>query len=152
MQVDNAALTQAIPPSRTSHPELIDALLCTQLTGRRLIRARLRRAAWHLVNAWCIWSGALRSCLGHIHIQAPIETPHVDFGALYERSPDGSYRESVRTHARAECIKKLEATFPWVDFVDRRIFLMGFDAAEQMNAHHSRTEDGRRNVVQQPNS
>jgi hypothetical protein len=29
----------------------------------------------------------------------------------------------------------LEATHPWVDNIDRRLFLMGFDAGEEFAAH-----------------
>jgi hypothetical protein len=103
--------------------------------------------ALRLLNIWCIWSGAARSFVWHIRIQSSKETPHVDLGPVFLRSPDGSFLESLGTRARAEGIRNLSAKYPWVDMVHRRIFLEGFDAGEQMRARHRHTETDTRNVL-----
>ena len=43
----------------------------------------------------------------------------------------GCYVANRRTTARVEGIRKFLATHPWVDSVDLRIFLSGFDAGEE---------------------
>ena len=43
----------------------------------------------------------------------------------------GCYQANTRTLARAEGIKRLQATRPWADIEDLRIFLEGFDAGEE---------------------
>jgi len=45
--------------------------------------------------------------------------------------PDGSLQYVVRTQIRSFDIQKLQAIYPWVDILELRIFLMGFDAGEQ---------------------
>jgi hypothetical protein len=91
---------------------------------------RSRRLAWaRWVNMWCIWCAASRSLYGHIRIQFPIRPPTVDLGPSVLR--DGILQPTTRALARHEYIQKLLAIYPWVDIVDLRIFLMGFDAGEQ---------------------
>jgi hypothetical protein len=101
------------------------------------VRAALWLAAFRLLNTWCIWSGAARSCLWHIRLQSPKELPNVTLGAAPVLCPDGSLRDQPSTSARAASIGNLLAIYPWLDIVHLRIFLMGFDAGEQI---HGRTD------------
>lgn len=112
------------------------------------IRRRVLPRVVRLLNIWCIWSGAIRSLVGRIRIQSPTETPHADLGIGCEQCPDGNFRVPIRTQHRVQGIQRLEATFPWVDFVDRQIFLMGFDAAEQFYDSHLHTTDGKDSAIQ----
>jgi hypothetical protein len=144
----NNAVTQAVPRAEFPISQQPDVHLCRQLHGWRLAKNVLRLTASRLVNIWCIWSGAIRSCLGHIQIQSATETPHVTLGPLFERCLDGSYRELLRTRACGEDIERLSANFPWVDFVDRRIFLMGFDAGVRTCALPRYIETGKHNASQ----
>jgi hypothetical protein len=63
--------------------------------------------------------------------QNSINFPSVDFGPALRRFPDGSLRPEVRTQARSLDTSRLEAKYPWVDTVDVRMFLEGFDAGER---------------------
>ena len=76
------------------------------------------------------WYAAFRSVRAHMQFQSSTATARIDLGAslLFQ---DGHYVANRRTTARAEGIRKLQATHPWVDIADFRIFLMGFDAGEE---------------------
>jgi hypothetical protein len=117
-----------------------DVPLYKQLSGWRLAKCLLRRMVWRLSNIWCIWSGTVHSFLGHIRLQSPKETPRVDFGSALMLGPDGLLVPRPSTCARIDSIGKLEAKYPWIDFVDRRIFLEGFDAGEQLGHSIQGTE------------
>jgi|ERR1700722_345828 len=90
---------------------------------------RLWRSHWR--GTWYITSAACRSLYNHIHISLPTRLPIVDLGRATVSPQDGILRASERAVARHEYIQKLLAIYPWVDIVDLRIFLMGFDAGEQ---------------------
>ena len=104
--------------------------LYKQLPAWPLAKCLLRLTWERLLNTWCIWSGAFRSFRGHIRIQSPKEMPHQTVGVLLEWTRHG-YVANTRTPARIESIRRLSAKYPWVDIVDHRIFLEGFDAGEQ---------------------
>ena len=89
----------------------------------------LVRSRW--MTTMCIWRGAYRSFLGHIRILSPTEllVPHCGSAAV--ASPAQGWQPNIRTIARMEYTKKLLHRLPWLDTVDLRIFLMGFDAGEQ---------------------
>ncbi len=76
------------------------------------------------------WHVAFRSFRAHIRIQSARAGGRVDLGPAFQLR-DGRYQENTQTTARAEGIKRLLATHPWVDSVDLRIFLAGFDAGEE---------------------
>ena len=42
----------------------------------------------------------------------------------------------VELHARTASIESLSATYPWIDLVDRQIFLMGFRAGLEQASHN----------------
>jgi hypothetical protein len=86
-----------------------------------------------MLNRWCIWYGALRSLLGHVGSQSARARVAVDLGPALQRLPNGHYQANARTLARAQYIKKLRASHPWVDIPDLHMFLMGFDAGEQFS-------------------
>lgn len=93
--------------------------------------ALLRRLRGVLLNVWCIWKTAFRSFRGHIQIQSTKVFPYTDFGLALRRLPDGRLLPDERTESRSSHTSRLEAKYPWVDAVDRQLFLLGFDAGEQ---------------------
>jgi hypothetical protein len=72
---------------------------------------------------------AVRSFRGHIGILLST-TRGVRLGPAFQPQSQG-HSPNERTYARAEGIKNLQATHPWVDNVDLQLFLMGFDAGEE---------------------
>jgi len=143
MQVNTEATT-SVPcpdlfPSRVPHR-----------VPKRLWKARLLDAAplRRLRVLWQIWCRGFHSLRGHIEIQSSTERLAVDLGPVWDKSPDGSYRLNLRTAARSQSIEVLLAKYPWVDSVDLRMFLAGFDAgaefspqenAERIQGHCSQT-------------
>lgn len=71
-----------------------------------------------------------RSFRAHIRIQSSMWW--VDLGPL-GKFQDGHYQNHERIQSRVEGIKTLQAKCPWVDSVDLRMFLMGFDEGEKYN-------------------
>jgi len=55
----------------------------------------------------------------------------VPLGPALQQLQAGHLQRNARTYARAEGIRNLQATHPWVDKFDLQIFLAGFDAGEQ---------------------
>jgi len=72
---------------------------------------------------------AVRSFRGHIGILFST-TRGVSLGPAFQPQSEG-HLPNERTYARAEGIRNLQATHPWVDNADLQIFLMGFDAGEE---------------------
>jgi hypothetical protein len=121
--------------------------LYSQLWGWRLVKHLVRLTGARLLNIWCIWSGAARSFVWHIRIQSTREIPHVILGPASLLSPEGLILDQPGTHARAEGIRSLSAKYPWVDIVHQRVFLMGFDAGEQMHVRNRRTESDKHSEI-----
>jgi hypothetical protein len=65
---------------------------------------------------------------------------YVDLGPQ-GRLQDGHHQNDKRILARAEGTKTVQSKSPWVDSVDLRMFLMGWDAGEKYSTdlmdHHS---------------
>jgi len=76
------------------------------------------------------WYAAFRSFRGHIHIQSSRMTEWVHLGPRYTLQ-DQFLLPNARTQARASGIEILHSRYDWVDSVDCRVFLMGFDAGEK---------------------
>lgn len=76
---------------------------------------------------WCRSQRAVKSLIGHW--KSRIE--QVDIGPAFRRLPDGSYLPEPRTIARSKGIDSELAKYPWMDLIDRQIFLDGFDAGER---------------------
>jgi hypothetical protein len=83
---------------------------------------------FHFPFRLCRWYGAFRSFRAHIRIQSAMWW--VDLGPL-GKFQDGRYQNHERIRSRAEGIETLRAKCPWVDSVDCRMFLMGFDEGEK---------------------
>lgn len=94
----------------------------------RRIAAKWRFLEWNCLRIWC---GAFRSLIGHIESQSARVPFSVDFGPALQVGANGQYQPNERTLARALCTEKLRAIYPWVDTVDLRVFLMGFDEGER---------------------
>lgn len=93
-----------------------------------------------LVPVLCRWYAAFRSFRGHIRIQSATVGGRVDLGCAVQLE-DGCYQANTRTLARAAGIEKLQAIHRWVDIVDLRIFLMGFEAGEEYSNTHCPRKD-----------
>jgi hypothetical protein len=95
-------------------------------------REKLWNLEYLLANSVCILWSASRSWVGHIRSQSATKRNGVEVGPVLQRLPDGSYRDDLRTAARASGIEKLSANLGgFVDNVDLRIFLIGFDEGEE---------------------
>lgn len=115
-----------------------------RLSGWRSVRSLLRLLVFRLLNTWCIWHGAFRSFRGHIRTQSAREPLLLTLGPAPLLFPDGSRRAQPRTLARSESIESLSAKYRWVDTVDLRMFLEGFDAGERYALGTAGTETERR--------
>ena len=105
---------------------------------RRLLRLIRER----LLQSWCIWCLAYRSFRGHIQTQSSIGLAKVDFGPAVLVEQNGQkFVPNPRTIARSLYTEMLQATLPYVDMTDVRIFLMGFDAGEQYFSQNCSTPD-----------
>jgi hypothetical protein len=76
------------------------------------------------------WRAAFRSFRAHMRIQSPKMGNHFDLGPL-GRVQDGRYQNYERIQSRAVGIETLRSKSPWVDSVDIRLFLWGWDAGEK---------------------
>ncbi len=107
-------------------------------------RLALASALFHYRSYWrssmYIWRGAARSFLGHIRTLSPTEplVPHC--GPALAKNHLGQYQANIRTVARNQYIKALWAKLPYLDILELRIFLMGFDAGEQFATRKVDTE------------
>jgi hypothetical protein len=109
----------AAKPDYVSHRERLDSI------------SRFASLSWrNLASLLSRWYGAFRSSLAHMRIQSPKMSGWVDLGPL-GRFQHGHHQNLERIRSRAEGIKMLRTNFPWVDSVDIRMFLMGFDAGEK---------------------
>jgi hypothetical protein len=98
----------------------------------RAIRRSLSRIRQYLQGTMQILFRSLGSLHGHIGIQSPTEFwIGVNLGQEFLSQSDKRPRLNPRTTARAEYRQMLRAIYPWIDSVDLRIFLMGFDAGEE---------------------
>lgn len=107
-----------------------DARLGRDLAGWQRVRFGLRSLRCDLLIASYKWRSAFRSFVGHIQTLSPKGRPSLLIAIQSPLVPEGSWEDS-RQVARTVGIRKLEATCPWVDIVDRHMFLMGFDEAEE---------------------
>lgn len=84
---------------------------------------------WPTLALWASkWCDVLHSLLAHIRIE--FSTRSVDLGPAFSLQGE-SWLPNTRTNARAEGIRRLQATRPRVDVADIQIFLEGFDMGEQ---------------------
>lgn len=84
-----------------------------------------------LRNMMYILCASFRSYLGHVGSQSAKGRIAVDLGPALQLLSNGQYQANARTLARAEGIRNLRASHPWVDIPDLRMFLMGWDAGER---------------------
>lgn len=73
----------------------------------------------------------LRSLYGHICNQAATDREACWYGFASVIRPDGFLGMNIHAYARMIYTEKLRASLPWIDSLDRQIFLMGFDAGAQ---------------------
>ncbi len=90
------------------------------------------RAEWipNLVAYIRKWRALFRSFRGRIRIQFATKGGWVDVGPALQRRGEHLYPDG-RTYARAEGIRTLQATRPWLDIADLQHFLTGFDEGER---------------------
>ncbi len=87
--------------------------------------------SWRNLKALpCRWYAAFRSFLAHIRIQSARTGGWVHAGPAYTVL-DRRCVPNEDTLARVRGIETLRSMYRWVDAVDCRVFLMGFDAGEK---------------------
>jgi len=124
----NAKHCIVLPEMAAALARLDECAWAAQFYGRRALR-QFREHLWLL---WCRLSSALRSFRGHIESQDARGFLCVNIGPAFRPCPPtGPYVPNERTSARSQYMQRLKAIYPWVDTVDLRLFLMGFDAGEQ---------------------
>jgi hypothetical protein len=126
--------------SKTSLGRAIPSIVQTGVIG-----AQLTALCSKALRLWYIASSAFRSFRGHLRNHNAKEYPSVDFGPAFQRLGDGSLQPDDRTNARSVGIDTLSAKYPWIDTVDCRIFLSGFDEGERYSrrTHDSGNESGK---------
>ena len=78
------------------------------------------------------WCAAFRSFRAHIRIQSPRMGSCVDLGPL-GLFQNGLGPNDKRILSRVEGIEKLQSKCPWADYVDLRMWAMGFEEGEKCN-------------------
>lgn len=100
----------------------------------RYARAMLSRLVFRLLNkthiVWC----ALRSCAGHICTQ-PSTDNCLRVGPALRNLPGRGWVANPRTEFCKSHIENLKGLHPWLDRVDLRLFLAGFETGEEFAAH-----------------
>jgi len=119
------------PPRRAPRGKTIRLILS--------VRAQLLHRRSLLLATMEILRNALRSFREHMRIR-PSRDSFLDLTPPSLPVQSEELPEWVRINARLAGIEQLESTHPWVDLVDRRMFLLGFDAAELWNASRIRIE------------
>jgi hypothetical protein len=98
--------------------------------GRFSGRVRLARLVRRLCQKLQICWLALRSCCGHIRTQSATEIMSLPLESAHRLPPQWPLGR-MTPFARSFYRQMLSEVHPWADIVDLRLFLMGFDAAEQ---------------------
>lgn len=78
------------------------------------------------LHTWCAIAHSFRE-----HMRIEFSTSSLDLGPAFAPLAESHWGANARTTARAEGIKKLQATRPKADIADIEIFLAGFDSGEQ---------------------
>jgi hypothetical protein len=126
-------VTTEVPRTTSS---LTESPICDRHKARPSrfsVRNLLSRFRTRLICSLCIWISGFYSWRGHIRIQSPTELPSVDFGPCLDSDCNGRLSLNTRTLARKLYTKKIAAIYPWMDMVDRQMFLNGFDAGELLS-------------------
>jgi hypothetical protein len=85
---------------------------------------------------WCKSRSALRSLIG----RWKSHTGLVDIGPAFRLLPDGLLVHEPRTDARSKDIDIELAKYPWLDLIDRQIFLDGWTMGERYGRDSSGNE------------
>ena len=107
----------------------LGSLLDISLRGRVLRAFRLR--CKRLGYLWHVFRGAVRSARGHIRESSKRGTWCTEYGPALRQNALGDWIPEIRSDSRIERTDSTAATYPWMDQMDRRIFLLGFDAGER---------------------
>jgi len=94
-------------------------------------RSALYRVVLRTFQSWHRWRTAFRSFRGHIQTLRTIKYQSLDLGPALQLLADGQRLACTRTVARSYGTQLLETKYPWVDLVDLRVFLLGFDEGEK---------------------
>jgi hypothetical protein len=143
---------------RTSKAFLPSTLPSTQDCAYHLRKVRVGLSSIRPALSWpnlalylCRLRASVRSFRAHIGIQLSTARG-VQLGPAFQFQA-GQTLPNERTYARAEGIRKLQATHPWLDNVDLQLFLTGFDAGEEYNiraqGQHPSNLDRQPNQMQQ---
>lgn len=130
-------------PSNPSHT--VDAARVHIPFPQRIrVRAVVHSLLYRYRRTQNIWASAFRSFRGHIRLQYDKGPDVGDLGPLVHIETDGSLAENKETATRIRYTEKLLSVCPWADMADREIFLMGFDAAQELYGPPGIRSDRRR--------
>jgi hypothetical protein len=111
-----------------------DDLPCTGMGFWLRVVGGLQNLRWRWSVASYKRRSASRSFRGHMRLLSPKGKPVLLMGPAYTAPVEPS--DLVELHARTASIESLSATYPWIDLVDRQIFLMGFRAGLEQASHN----------------
>jgi len=136
MSQSNQTPSPQVPPdeakttgSSQSWPRLSfhrDDLPCIGMGAWRRVIGELRNIRWRRRVASYKWQSAFRSFHGHIRLLLPKGMPVLIVGREYTEQVLPS--DLAELGARTDGIESLSATYPWIDLVDKQIYLTGFRA------------------------
>jgi hypothetical protein len=101
------------------------------LRGICWLRFHILLRASQFLNACSIVRSSLCSFRGHICSQSTKEPAFLGLDSVPLQHQKGRLYVPPQTIARIQGIDKVMAIYPWVDVVDLRMFLSGFEAAER---------------------
>lgn len=91
----------------------------------------------------------LRSLLWRISrlLRTKLYRRSLDIGQAFEKTQDGSYRESARTRACSMDMRNLYATYPGLTILDAEIFLAGWRLGWEWGHNNADTEKRHKSSV-----
>ena len=137
----DAVVTQFCEPlDRESQSH--DVLACNEFPEpsfslRVLHRLRLHRFA--LLYGYVLEVRSLLWRIVRLH-RTKLYRKSLDIGPAFERTPDGSIQECVRTRACSADIRNLYATRPGLTILDAELFLAGWKLGSELDCNHGDTE------------
>ena len=133
MSIPLSTMDRGAAPLPLRRKTILEILL--PFVGRHLGASRAK--------SLCILLCALRSCRGHIGTALQEDNYGVGFGPVFDQ--DGLLDE--RTHSRILSTENLRSRYRWMDALDSRIFLAGFNAGEQFALRSEDMQSGKQEPV-----
>jgi hypothetical protein len=134
--------SQQRPTSQCIGSPGVNARLRTLVWGSPYQPSSLSRPVRFLVRLWYESRCEGRSFLGRMKTRLEGPPRVAILGPMWERTAEGHRIPNRRTDCRSRGIEKLIADHPWVGTTDRELWLLGFDAGEQLGAYNRDRQEG----------